>query len=350
MHLRSLLATSIWLVGSLASPVPETGDALHEQLSDRPTPRHSFPTVTGHEIRLPCLPPHLDDNSQLPDNETSTAFLSVHLRTEANALLVNNVSVFPAGYPMQLPAQKHHATEDGDDIETMQLTYGVDIEYLPPKVDSQVSDLYFVEVRFYDATGRPATSNVVHVRLSRDSAEDDLTISQIIVETFPDYHASHGHGNKVWHAQYWKMLANKYKTWSKEQRKGHRKNSEAQPMADALCGEKPSTGPHSKGKSPFELTGPSINYYAHHHHRPNPNFWRLIVPAMVPALLGILAGLVVCTTGVVVWKIVACALARCRGKRTKRCARGAGCCRGSGTGLSEKQQLMARELGAAVDV
>ncbi|RAK75969.1 uncharacterized protein BO72DRAFT_157207 [Aspergillus fijiensis CBS 313.89] len=366
MQLRSFLVTSIWVVGSLASPVPETGDSSQKHLSNAPNSRPSFPTVTGHEVHLPCLQCSPEDDKGLVENTTSTPFVAMNLRTEHNALLVNNVSIFPAGYPMQLPAQMHHdGNIDSATVETVLLTYGVDIEYLPPRVDSQVGDIYFVEVKFFDSTGRPATASVIHVRLSRDADEDDLSISQIIIEPLLHYHASHGHGNKVWHAQYWKMLVGKYKSWRKEQKKALHKSLHATPEVHVACGDRPCTQPDNtvvttdgsghhrynsnEAKSPFAVAGPSMNAYVHHH-RSNPNFWRLIIPAMVPALLGMVAGLVVCTTGVVVWKIISCALARCANKRAKRYARGAGCCRGSREAVSEKQQLLAREMGANCDV
>ncbi|PYI17356.1 hypothetical protein BO99DRAFT_434591 [Aspergillus violaceofuscus CBS 115571] len=361
MHLRFFLVPSIWLVGSLASPVPDTGDSSQKQLSNALNSRPSFPSATGHDVHLPCLRCSPEDDNSPFDNGNSTPFVAMNLRTENNALLVNNVSVFPAGYPMKLPAQMHpDGNIDSDTVETVLLTYGVDIEYLPPRVDSEVGDMYFVEVKFFDSTGHPATASVIHVRLSRDADEDDLSISQIIIEPLIDYHASHGHGNKMWHAQYWKMLVGKYKSWRKEQKKALHKTSNAKPETHVSCGNRPCIRPYNSvvstdgegrhhhndvGKSPFAVAGPSMNAYVHHH-RSNPNFWRLIIPAMVPALLGMVAGLVVCTTGVVIWKIISCALARCADKRPKRCARGAGCCRGSREAVSEKQQLMAREIGA----
>ncbi|PYH40855.1 uncharacterized protein BP01DRAFT_360918 [Aspergillus saccharolyticus JOP 1030-1] len=352
MHLRCLIATSLSLVGSLASPVLTTDHGDQTHLAKSPPTRPAFPTVTGHEVHLPCLQPPQEDEDHRVDNGTSTPFVSMNVRTEHNALFVNNISVFPAAYPMRLSAPLHHEGRNRNRNrnaaeETVVLTYGVDIEYLPPKVDAQLGDLYFVEVKFFDATGRPATAEVIHVRLSRDSDEDDLIISQIIVEPLVDSRASHGHGNSVWHAQYWQLLVRKYKDWQKAPKKAFHPSLHSGARTDR--GTPP---PHVGDKSPFAVTGETMTPHDvyHHHHRANPNFWRLIVPATVPAVLGMVAGLVVCTTAVLVWKVVGWAWGWCRATRRRRCARGERCCRGVEEAWSEKQQLMVQAMGAVEDV
>ncbi|PWY90394.1 hypothetical protein BO94DRAFT_533883 [Aspergillus sclerotioniger CBS 115572] len=333
MRLRSLCVTGIWLASCAASPVPDhPGDGTQTALQ-------TAPVVTGHEIHIPCA------KGPGPESNQEDPYLAMKFRTESNALFANDVSIFPASYPMHLPATRHQGPGQG--VEDVLLQYAVNIDYIRPHLDTLVQEVYQVEVKLFDVSGRPATTDIVTVRLSRQQ-EGELYISQITVDPLPQYHDAHGDGNRLWHVKYWKMIMAKYQAW--RQTKGHgqlqpamlsHEAKENQPMPTddkAHTPEGSSPADRAETVSPFRVFGvdrsprPAVLRPSGHHR----DFWRLVVPAIFPALLGAMAGLVVCMTGLVVWKIVACTCVRMQGRRCRR----AGGCQLERRVWSEKQRLL----------
>ncbi|PYI00645.1 hypothetical protein BO78DRAFT_434267 [Aspergillus sclerotiicarbonarius CBS 121057] len=350
MRLRSLCVTGIWLASCAASPVPDhPGDGLLQ--TSLSTPHSSPPVVTGHEIHIPCAKGPGPESDQDP----SKAYLAMKFHTENNALFANNATIFPASYPMHLPATRYQSAGQG--AEDVLLQYAVNIDYIRPHLDALTQDVYHVEVKLFDLSGRPATTDIVTVRLSRQQ-EGDLYISQIMVDPLPRYHDAHGDGNCLWHVKYWKMIVNKYRAWrqTKEHRGGEPQGQPVRPPDDAKGNQpkptkdkaqtpegtstvdraKPDSG--TAPVSPFRVFGmdrsprPALLRPSGRHR----DFWRLVVPAIIPALLGAMAGLVVCMTGLVVWKIVACTYVRMQGRRCRK----TGGCQRERCAWSEKQPLL----------
>ncbi|OOF93569.1 hypothetical protein ASPCADRAFT_209511 [Aspergillus carbonarius ITEM 5010] len=342
MRLHVLCVTGIWLASCAASPVPDHPDGLPPTALQTP---HSSPVVTGHEIHIPCA----KGPGPVGEQDPLKAYLAMNFRTENNALFANNVSIFPASYPMHLPATRHQ--DPGQGAEDVLLQYAVNIDYIRPHLDTVVQDVYQVEVKLFDLAGRPATTDLVTVRLSRQQA-GELYISQITVDALPQYHDAHGDGNCLWHVKYWKMIVAKYQTWRQTQghgRGGHHLSpamlsNEVQGNRPIATDEKthPPEGSNPADRattvSPFRVFGvdrsprPALLRPSGHHR----DFWRLVVPAIFPGLLGAMAGLVVCVTGLLLWKMVACTCVRMQGRR---CRKPGGCQRERRI-WSEKQRLL----------
>ncbi|PWY83347.1 hypothetical protein BO70DRAFT_379192 [Aspergillus heteromorphus CBS 117.55] len=359
MFLRSLGVAGVWIASGAALPVHDLGDAARALATTRLTTADSVPGVTGHEVHLPVpglTYPH--------DKDPSKAYLAMNVRTEDNALLVNNVSIFPATFPMNLPATRYRDWR-GLESETVTLQYAVGIKYLPPHLDGMAAaeeeeeeeeEVYQVELKLFDLSGHPATTDLVVVRLGR-ADEGMLVLSQILVEPLPRYRDPHGDGNCRWHVKYWRMIGNKYRAW--RLRKGHgqargaalHQNSillpggcakaaasipipipipapagSSRPVRPSEADEQLSRAP----VSPFQVFGTEKSsswsrpaLFRAQYHRPD--VWRLVVPAIVPALLGATAGLVVCTMGVLVWQMMSCVCGRMVGTGTQsrqgRCGR-----------------------------
>ncbi|RAK95339.1 uncharacterized protein BO80DRAFT_450273 [Aspergillus ibericus CBS 121593] len=350
MRLRSLCVTGIWLASCAATPIPDhPGDGLLPQ-TPLSTP-HSPPVVTGHEIHIPCAK---GPGPESDHEKSSKAYLAMKFHTESNALLANNASIFPASYPMHLPATRYQ--ESGQGAEDVLLQYAVNIDYIHPNPEEWIQDVYHVEVKLFDLAGRPATTDTVTVRLSRQQ-QGELYISQIMVEPLLQYHDVHGDGNCLWHVKYWKMIVSKYRAWRKTQ--GHGRvgsHWQAIPSDDAAANtpiptadkaytsdgtstaDRARPDSHAAPVSPFRVFGvdrsprPVVLRPSGHHR----DFWRLVVPAIIPALLGATAGLVVCMMGLLVWKIVVCTCGRRQGRRCRE----AGGCQRERCARSEKQRLL----------
>ncbi|GJP88502.1 hypothetical protein CBS147343_8523 [Aspergillus niger] len=366
MRLRFLCVVGAWLASCAASPVASrSADASMPQKA-LANSHASFPIVTGHEIHMPyaTIPGSKEDEAKY----TPRPYLAMKIRTESNALFVNDVPVFPSSFPMHLPATRYQDVS-GQNPEHLLLQYAVDIEYMPPRPDgSLVQDIYRVQLKFFDPSGHPATTNTVHVRLSTQQS-GELYITQIIVEPFLDYyHDAHGDGNCVWRTKYWNLIMEKYRAWREQKGPGHHKGPESQksddhehndhhhhPKANSpVSNEQPTAHQEAQENSPLSKADPSNSapespfrvYGVDKSLRPTAlrnkdyrrDFWRLVVPAIIPGLLGAVAGLVVCTMGLLLWKMVACTCARMQGRRCrKHCQRKQGVC------LSEKQRLLQQD-------
>ncbi|OJJ69808.1 hypothetical protein ASPBRDRAFT_197527 [Aspergillus brasiliensis CBS 101740] len=362
MRLQLLCVMSAWLASCAARPVvSHPGDDAVPQtaLANSHT---SFPIVTGHEIHIPCatIPGSKEDEAA----DASKAYYAMKLRTESNALFVNNVTVFPSSFPMNVPATRYQDAS-GRNPEQVLLQYAVDIEYMPPRPDgSIVQDLYRVQLKFFDPSGHPATTDTVSVRLSSQQS-DELYITQISVEPLPHYHDEHGDGNCVWHAKYWNLIMKKYRAWREKKGPSHQKGRQSQKSDDNHeqndqhqhqhhPKEQPAThqgtkknrpapkadASNSASESPFRVYGvdKSFRPAALRNKDYRRDFWRLVVPAIIPGLLGAAAGMVVCMVGLFLWKVVACTCVRMQGRRCRK-----HCQRKQAYFLSEKQRLLQQD-------
>ncbi|PYH91630.1 hypothetical protein BO71DRAFT_486080 [Aspergillus ellipticus CBS 707.79] len=359
MLLRSLGVAGVWIASCCAAiPVPDLSDA-DAALTPADSP---IPIVTGHEIHLPC--PRVLSPTHPHDEDTSKAYLAMNLRTEEEALFLNEVSIFPAAFPMHLLAPRYRDTHS-QQSEPVTLQYAVDIEYLPSHAHAhaRAEEIYQVEIKLFDLSGQPATTDIVSVRLSRQEEGGELYISQILVEPLPQYRDPHGDGNCLWHVKYWRMIVKKYQAWRLSQAPGRGAQRYPETSAEGDC-HRPSAAPLTVSDANLPpaahrvepITTPSSSPLPGSSRRPSesatdaltssstppvspfqvlgtertsrpalfrpryrrPDFWRLVVPAIIPALLGAAAGLVVCTMGVLVWQIVTCACGRMQGRRRSR--------------------------------
>ncbi|OJI80073.1 hypothetical protein ASPTUDRAFT_129723 [Aspergillus tubingensis CBS 134.48] len=377
MRTHFLCLAGAWLASCAASPVAShPGDASVPQMAIKDS-HAPFPVVTGHEIHIPCatIPGSKEDEAK----DASKAYLAMKLRTESNALFVNDVTVFPSSFPMHLPATRYQDASR-QNAEHLLLQYAMDIEYMPPRPDgSLVQDIYRVQLKFFDLSGRPATTDTVSVRLSSQQS-GELYITQISVEPLPHYHDAHGDGNCVWHAKYWNLIMEKYRTWREKKGHGAHKGPKSQESDNhehndhhhhpkgrpathegaeerkPFLKERPTAHQEDKENSPelpttdsdkaapdspFRVYGvdKSLRPMALRNKDYRRDFWRLVVPAIIPGLLGAVAGLVVCTMGLLLWKIVACTCVSMQ--QGRRCRKR--CQRKQGVFLSEKQRLLQQD-------
>ncbi|KAG2417900.1 hypothetical protein HFD88_000999 [Aspergillus terreus] len=299
MLLRFLSATGALCLSSCAalslppSPASPTPDI---DLDVVPQPPTSHILSHFRQIKVPCAECSFTDSCD--GSSGSNSYLTLSFTTENTTLLANDDPIFPSTVPMQFHALRHWAAGQ----QAVLLAYALDARPLPPTPGALLGDIFLLKLKLFDLHGRPASDHLVSISLAKDTA-GDLLISDI--ESVP-FHGRGGGGHRrprpSWLARLGESL-------------------EAVKSAAQSCWE---DAPPAAGNDRVTGTAHGAVMDAHRTMAPNPNphrpggyrppYWmgrggsgngaKMLQPVVLPALLGVIAGIVACLTGFIVGRTV----------------------------------------------
>ncbi|GIK05982.1 hypothetical protein Aspvir_010099 [Aspergillus viridinutans] len=271
MLLRFLSLAGLCLGRGVAALAPQ-GHPSDIQTSNIQHSRHFY------KIDIPCSYCAFSD-AECSQSPESKSYVTIDFSSDNGTLSANHESVFPPSLPMQFPAVKH--SDSGD--QSVQVAYSLDARPLPAQPGALLGETYLLKLRLFDLHGRPVTPDLVAIAVSR---HDDGTLSIGKVERSP-FHR-HGHMTSTW-----RLL-----------------KSHIRPYLDQLAG---GAGPDGEGQPRHHRRPADIYRFknpASHYHNTMPwssrdrSFMRLVRPVILPALLGVTAGLCACLVGFVVGKVM----------------------------------------------
>ncbi|EIT75512.1 hypothetical protein AO1008_03716 [Aspergillus oryzae 100-8] len=300
MRLQILFVAHLWLIGCVATSPPRPGDARPESAHDES--RSPFPIASGHEVHLPC---HTSSICGSNHDRTSKSddYLSLAFATENDSLLVNKNIILPARLPMRLNATKHSRSQKTDP-EILTLRYGMNILPVQRFQSGPITDQFRLDIILFDQSGNPTDINMISIGLSRD-AHDALRITMITINPTPETSKCHGNHNP---------------------RHRHPAHSEPEPpmkhagQSDTSESESQlhkwlDAGRRFGGKSYGSFTSafksrPCQEHCSERHSYPPSSYehsrvhivdiLRVFYPAILPFLLGVVAGGAICLIGIMV--------------------------------------------------
>ncbi|BCS17407.1 uncharacterized protein APUU_10235A [Aspergillus puulaauensis] len=210
------------------------------------------------------------------------SFLSITFHTQNDTLLANDNIIFPTPFPMEFNAKR---TTDSNIEDTVPVAYALDVQPLPHQPDAELNDLYRLVLNLFDLQGRTATESPVSLGLVRD-ADGNLKI--ISVEQgrphrrFHHHHHQNENGGNWWSLKSWKSAYARYL--------------------------------HRMSKSKHCRDGPvrvnnGVELDCHRRQRVSDwagdrHYMRHLRPVLVPALMGMVAGIIACIAGFLVGKVM----------------------------------------------
>ncbi|GFG11461.1 hypothetical protein CNMCM6936_005664 [Aspergillus lentulus] len=279
MLLRFLALAGLCLGRGVAALAPQGhGLPSNIQTSNTQHSRHFY------KIDIPCSHCAFSD-TECSQNPESKSHVTIDISSDNGTLYANHESVFPPSLPMQFSAVKH--SESGD--QSVQVAYSLDARPFPAQPGALLGETFLLKLRLFDLHGRPVTPDLIAVAVSR---RNDGTLSISKVERSPFHRHGHGHMTSSW-----RLL-----------------KSHIKPYLDQLARVAPEEPRHHR--RPLHADIYRFRDPASHYHNTMPwssrdrSFMRLVRPVILPALLGVAAGLCACLVGFVVGKMMI-SLCRC---------------------------------------
>ncbi|EAW07013.1 uncharacterized protein ACLA_087160 [Aspergillus clavatus NRRL 1] len=269
MSLLRFLSLAAVCLSSVAASLPDHSPTSHTPTI--PQSRHLY------RIDILCSPCAFAE-AQCSQELEPPSYITLDLSTTNHTLYVNHEPIFPVALPLQFPAVKYW--DSGKQPVTV--SYAVDIQPLPAQPGAVFDETLhlLLNLRLFDQSGRAIAPSSIAVGLT--SHQETLRI--IKVERSPVPHP--GHESSPWRPF-----------------KHH-----VRPFLEALTGTNPAD--HRPSHRPHRRPPAS------HYHNTMPwssrdrSFMRLVRPVILPALLGVAAGLCACLTGFVAGKVMV-AVYRC---------------------------------------
>ncbi|KAH2235626.1 hypothetical protein KXW14_002066 [Aspergillus fumigatus] len=278
MLLRFLSLAGLCLGRGVAALTPQ-----HRGLpSDIPTSdiqhaRHFY------KIDIPCSHCAFSD-AECSQSPESKSHVTINFSADNGTLYANHESVFPPSLPLQFTAVKHSASGD----QSVRVAYSLDARPLAAQPGALLGEKFLLKLRLFDLHGRPVTPDLIAVAVSR-RADGFLSINKVERSPF------HRHGHMM---SPLRLL-----------------ESHLRPYIDHLAGVASPGGPRHH-RRPLHADIYRFRDPASHYHNTMPwrsrdrSFMRLVRPVILPALLGVAAGLCACLVGFMVGKVMI-SLCRC---------------------------------------
>lgn len=264
---------------------------------------------------------------------------------------------------MQLHAplyEKNHNTRlEEDDI---QIAYSIDARLLPAGKNTLRNEILRIHIELLDQIGQPVTANAVVLDLL-DHPDGNRRITRIRLDSLRGQHKPRPWQMKYWSTQVNALLNHQDKPDLSPAKSHQPKPNHPQEATKSATKNAPENAPENASENASEsesqvgfifssYLSPSAYIYSsdrghHGHRRPHDHdqddsFLRLVRPIVLPAFLGIGAGLVACVLGFCVGHLVmslASCLGLCKKRTRQRYARSRLACIEEGTS-SEKDQLI----------
>ncbi|PLB53621.1 hypothetical protein P170DRAFT_431445 [Aspergillus steynii IBT 23096] len=335
-----LVGSAIALGANALLVVPEAeADAVAplDDLSLRPLESLA---ASQQEVVLGCTEcpfREVDDSGKVSWTDGFETSLSLNFSVENGFLLANGRPIFPPPPPTHLTAVQRRLS-DGEESDPIQLGYAVEMMPLPTPPDEPM-DMVAVRFTVLDLDGHPVPLDTVALHLVHDSAANLFLAKATIEETTPS--------RVSWRQCRGKPKCLRRLLFDRIRALFHA----ARTRVLGLGGPRPHCGgrPHGLGHPPFPPhhgPGPEEPWAEgdmerpprpHHHHHMHHGHWertfsRVVRFIVVPAILGVLAGLAASALGMLVGQVVVFLWQRYRRSGSKRSAE-----QGS---VGEKQGLM----------
>ncbi|GFF24151.1 hypothetical protein IFM46972_00944 [Aspergillus udagawae] len=286
MLLRFLSLAGLCLGRGVAALAPQ-GHPADIQTSNIQHSRHFY------KIDIPCSHCAFSD-AECSQSPESKSYVTIDFSSDNGTLYANHEPVFPPSLPMQFSAIKR--SDSGD--QSVQVAYSLDARPFPAQPGALLGETFLLKLRLFDLHSRPVTHDLVAVAVSR---RNDGTLSISKVERSP--FRRHGHMTSPW-----RLL-----------------KSHIKPYLDQLAGGASADGEGERQhhRRPLHADIYRFKNPASHYHNTMPwssrdrSFMRLVRPVILPALLGVAAGLCACLVGFVVGKVMI-SLCRCWYARSGR--------------------------------
>ncbi|KAL5355034.1 hypothetical protein BJX96DRAFT_140552 [Aspergillus floccosus] len=298
MLLRFLSVTGALCLSSCAALSLPPSPSASPDIDIDVVPQPPTSRILSHfrQIKVPCSECSFSDSC----DTSSSSYLTLSFTTENATLLANDDPIFPSSVPMQFHALRHWPSGQ----QSVLLAYALDARPLPPTTGALLGDIFLLKLKLFDLHGRPASDHLVSISLAKDTS-GDLLISE--VESLP-FHGRGGHRRPrpSWLAQLGESL---------EAVKSAAQNC----WDDAQAAPAPAPAPAGSGKGKGTTHGAVMDAHRtmppNPHHRPagyRPPYWmgkgsngaKLLQPVVLPALLGVIAGIVACLTGFIVGRTI----------------------------------------------
>ncbi|KAH8433267.1 uncharacterized protein LDX57_010902 [Aspergillus melleus] len=307
-----LVGSAIALGANALLVVPETEvDAVAslDELTLRPL---ESLTASQQEVILGCTEcpfREVDESGKVSWTDGFETSLSLNFSVENGFLLANDRPIFPPPPPTHLTAVQRRLS-DGQESEPIQLGYAVEMMPLQTPPDEPM-DMVAVRFTVLDLDGHPVPLDTVALHLVHDSAANLFLAKATIEETAPS--------RVSWRQCRGKPKCLKRLLFDRIRALFHA----ARARVLGLGGPRPHCGgrPHGLGHPPFPPhhgPGPEGSWAEgdmerpprpHHHHHMHHGHWertfsRVVRFIVVPAILGVLAGLAASALGMLVGQIV----------------------------------------------
>ncbi|KNG91151.1 hypothetical protein ANOM_000592 [Aspergillus nomiae NRRL 13137] len=296
MRLAPLLAACLWPITCVATSPPSPDNGTPQ--GNRGEPREPFPIASGHEIHLPCRTSSIC-GSNLNENSRSDEYLALALSTEKDSLLANGNTILPARLPMRLTAIKH-SRSDKSISETLTLRYGMNILPVQRFQTGQIADQFRLDIILFDESGHPTDINMISIGLSRD-AQDTLRITMITINPSPEPSNCQGNDRD--------STPSDPSPPTKHADRSHTPESRPQLHKWLDAGRRfggKSYGSFTSAFKPRPCKEHCSDRYSYlrnsngHHRTPIVDILRVFYPAILPFVLGVVAGGAICLIGVMV--------------------------------------------------
>jgi hypothetical protein len=355
MYARSLLAVSALSLNAAAFlVVPEVLPPLEGENTPLPHISHAVDTLHAHteQIQLACdecpFPTANSDGLVSWSSDTKSS-LEFNFSTEDGKLFVNDALVFPPlpTVPIDVKAVQRRDA-DGETTEPLNLGFAlVAVPLAPPQDDMELMQIRFSPL---DIEGHPVPLDTISLTVIK-TGSGDLLLARTEIEppAGQDDHES------------WEQCNGEVRCLRRlvfvriqalaQSAKAHMMNLKAKLMFGGKgCHGKSRPGHMKHGHHDLENTsehkhpghhmGP--NGHAHHHrHGWHRTFLRIVRFIVVPAILGVLAGLAASAVGMIVGQLIVFVWARFRRNTTTQSTSTLE----QGT-VSEKEILMAQDAQA----
>ncbi|KAE8418651.1 hypothetical protein BDV36DRAFT_154652 [Aspergillus pseudocaelatus] len=307
MRLVTLSVACLWFIGCVATSPPSPDDATSNSNHDEY--RSPFPIASGHEIHLPCHTSSIC-GSRPTESSSSDDYLALTFSTENDSLRVNNNTILPARLPMRLTATKYSKSQKTDP-DTLTLRYGMNILPVQRFQTGPITDQFRLDLNLFDESGHPTDANMLSIGLSRDT-QDTLRITMITINPSPkdskcqgNTTPGHRHSTPSEPSAPTKHAGRSHKSESESESQVHKWLDAGRRFGEKSYGSFTSAFKSRPCKSPC-----SDRYsYVPSSHRPSRvpivDILRVFYPAILPFLLGVVAGGAICLIGVMVRKSAA---------------------------------------------
>ncbi|KAJ5579439.1 hypothetical protein N7450_008306 [Penicillium hetheringtonii] len=273
------LWTSLCIVGAIASAIPYT---------------------SAHEVHLPYLP------SLEPENPTNT-YLSIKWTIKDGSLYANNDQIFPPVMSMQMHAplydSDHKVALQEEDIH---LYYSLNARPIPASDIGALHDILRINVELIDKEGRPVTPMLWLLICSIPPMELipwQMKFWKTQVNTLLNHHQPELSSSSTSSPQSStpKLQSTQNKGTTKSS-SNHQPESTSTPENESQVGYMFS--PYGSTYIVSNNGGHHRGHHHPHHHHGQDSFMRLVRPVILPAMMGIGAGLLACLVGFCVGHLV----------------------------------------------
>ncbi|KAB8235681.1 uncharacterized protein BDW43DRAFT_269422 [Aspergillus alliaceus] len=283
-------AATLWFATYAAAS--STGPGISD-ITGRHTSRAPRPIVSGHEVHLPCAGSSIcgkgTAQERRPDDYIALTFATIN-----DTLKVNDNTILPAPLPAPLPPQLTAIKHSGSDPETLTLRYGMNILPVQRFRSGAIANLFRVDLMLFDQTTQPAEgTNLISIGLSQDP-HSNLRITMITINPAPP-----------------NSKCDEKCDGDKTQRPGRPRSknsiSEIKHQIDRVGRMFYGSFTTPKARACKSHRAHQYSCQLHSHRQKSMlivDFMRLIYPAILPFLLGVMAGGITCIIGVMVSKSV----------------------------------------------